>query len=70
MVQRIFFVVVFMLSSVGNSFWALACAMKGQPPRAELTLAPNAPKDRPVSSTGNEMTKLEEAMEPYIEKAQ
>ena len=69
MVQRIFFVIVFMLSNVGNSLLALACAMEGPSPRAEISVAPNAPKDRPISTTGYEMTKLEEAIKPYLEKA-
>lgn len=40
-----------------------------QQPNQEINVAPNAPKDKPVSARATEVRQFEEAIKPYIEKA-
>lgn len=40
-----------------------------QQPAQEVYVAPNAPKDKPISAGGSEADQIEAAMKPYIEKA-
>ncbi|HKY44811.1 MAG TPA: DUF2314 domain-containing protein [Pyrinomonadaceae bacterium] len=40
-----------------------------QQPKPEIYVAPNAPKDKPVSAGGSQAEQIEAAIKPYIEKA-
>lgn len=40
-----------------------------QNPAQEVYVAPNAPKDKPISAEASEAERLEAAIKPYIEKA-
>jgi uncharacterized protein YegJ (DUF2314 family) len=44
-------------------------AAVSQQPKPEISVAPNAPKDKPVDATDSEVQKIEAAIRPYIEKA-
>jgi hypothetical protein len=49
----------------------LVCAVSGlaQQPDRPVSVAPNAPQDKPQSIEADKLKKFEEAIKPYIEKA-
>lgn len=48
---------------------ALHGAARAQQPNREIYVAPNAPADKPVQASEEQVKKFEEAIKPYVEKA-
>jgi hypothetical protein len=44
-------------------------SMSAQQPERDVHVAPNAPPDKPVQATAEQLQSFEEAIKPYIEKA-
>ncbi len=57
----VFFSVMFVLILGATTF--------SQEPTPSVSVAPNAPKDKPVDATAEQAVKIEEAIKPYIERA-
>ena len=47
----------------------ISTAAFSQQPNQEVNIAPNAPKDKPISGTENEIRQFEEAIKPHVETA-
>jgi uncharacterized protein YegJ (DUF2314 family) len=47
----------------------ISTAAFSQQPDREINVAPNAPRDKPVNATANEVQKFEEAIKPHVDMA-